>query len=340
MQTLRTYIAERFYECRPDEKSGIWYVHWTEERRSKRKSLGARNVREARKAFDTFAATLKSRASRTHGYTCSEIWHMKYGRGHPRAAAAWAHLGPVFGIKQPKEVTQMDEDVYRVKRGAEVAGSTLRLELSLLRATWNHAVRKRVLDAKDVPVLDPLPEASPPRQRILDADELARLFQAAERPGRDRVRMFIWLARYTAARRTAIEELRWNQVRFDTNVINYLPDGERQTRKRKASVPIASALRPVLEEAYARRKSDTDLVIGAGAKINHALDALARAAGVEGVTPHVFRHTAATEMVSRGVDLWVVAKVLGNTVEQVENVYAKWRPGQHRDAVDLLGRVA
>jgi integrase len=48
------------------------------------------------------------------------------------------------------------------------------------------------------------------------------------------------------------------------------------------------------------------------------------------------RHTAATIMARNGVSLWVIAQILGNTLEQVEKNYAKWQPGRHLDAVNLI----
>ena len=185
-------------------------------------------------------------------------------------------------------------------------------------------MKQKLLNANALHVLDPLPPSSPPRSRVLSEAEIDRLFKAADHPQRERVRLFLWLALHTAARRTAIQELRWDQVDFDIDVIHYLPDGAVQSRKRKASVPISETLKPVLEEAWTRRISNTSLVIGSGGKINEPLRLVAEKAGVKGVTPHVMRHTAATIMARSGVSIWVIAQVLGNTVEQVEKVYAKW----------------
>jgi integrase len=55
-----------------------------------------------------------------------------------------------------------------------------------------------------------------------------------------------------------------------------------------------------------------------------------------GISPHVLRHTAATHMARRGVSLWMIAKVLGNTTALVERVYAKWVPENAVGTVDLI----
>jgi integrase len=339
MPSVKRYSGGKLYESRP-AKNGVYYVHWTDDGRSKRQSTGARTVREAQAFLDEWCDLIDCEGTkgRSRGLTCAELWEMKYKDAGERYDAAWANLGPHFGHLKPSQVTAEVEKDYRAKR--KVAPSTLRMELAVLRASWNDAVRKKILNANDLHALDPLPPASAPRSRVLSEAEIDRLFRAADHPQRERVRLFLWLALHTAARRTAIQELRWDQVDFDIDVIHYLPDGAVQSRKRKASVPISETLKPVLEEAWRRRLSDTSLVIGSGGKINEPLRLVAEKAGVAGVTPHVMRHTAATIMARNGVSIWVIAQVLGNTVEQVEKVYAKWTPGRHTSAVNVIGRSA
>lgn len=339
MPSIKRYAGGKLYECRP-AKNGVYYVHWTDDGRSKRQSTGARAVREAQAFLDEWCdlIDMEGTKGRSRGLTCAKLWEMKYKDAGERYDTAWANLGPHFGNLKPSQVTAEVEKDYRAKRKA--APSTLRMELAVLRASWNAAVRKKILNANDLHALGPLPPSSPPRSRALSEAEIDRLFKAADHPQRERVRLFLWLALHTAARRTAIQELRWDQVDFDIDVIHYLPDGAVQSRKRKASVPISETLKPVLEEAWKRRLSDTSLVIGSGGKINEPLRLVAEKAGVAGVTPHVMRHTAATIMARNGVSIWVIAQVLGNTVEQVEKVYAKWTPGRHTSAVNVIGRRA
>lgn len=339
MPSVKRYGGGKLYEARP-AKNGVYYIHWTDDGRSKRQSTGARTVREAQAFLDEWCDLIDCEGTkgRSRGLTCADLWEMNYKDASRRHGVAWKSLGPHFGHLKPSQVTAAVDQAYRAKR--KVASSTLRTELAFLWASWNAAVRKKILNANDLHALDPLPPASPPRSRVLTEEEIDRLFKAADHPQRERVRLFLWLALHTAARRTAIQELRWDQVDFNIDVIHYLPDGALQSSKRRASVPISETLKPVLEEAWKRRLSDTSLVIGSGGNINEPLKRVAEKAGVKGVTPHVMRHTAATIMARNGVSIWVIAQVLGNTVELVEKVYAKWTPGRHTSAVNVIGRRA
>lgn len=55
-----------------------------------------------------------------------------------------------------------------------------------------------------------------------------------------------------------------------------------------------------------------------------------------GVTFHTLRHTFASHAVMRGVDLYTVAKLLGDSLKMVEDVYADLSPDVKRDAVKKL----
>lgn len=338
-KTIRREQDGVWYELRPNP-NGVFYIHWSENRRSKRQSTGAKEVGAANAFLEEWLRLARAQGA-PDALTCRDLWEAKYGRPAERVRYAWANMEPVFGDLRPIEVTQERLDAYAADRVAgrigkkAAAPSTIRLEMSLLRASWNHAVQRRRIATTDLPVLDALPDPSPPRDRWLRDEEVARLFSAA----RGRARLFLHLALETAARRTAILELRWEQVDWETGVIHYLPAGAAQTSKRRASVPISAALRPVLLDAYETRT--TPFVLGSAAPIRDALNRVAVEADVPGVTPHVLRHTAATRMARAGVPLWLIAKVLGNTVEQVEKVYAKHSPEMLVSAVEAIsGRRA
>jgi integrase len=335
-KTVRREQDGIWYELRP-AANGTFYIHWSENRRSKRQSTGAKEMGAANAFLEEWLRLARSQ-SNPAALTCRDLWEAKYGAQDERTRFSWANMEATFGDLRPIEATQERMDAYIADRTAgrigrkPAAPSTIRLELSLLRASWNHAVRKRRIATTDLPVLDPLPDASPPRDRWLKDDEVKRLFAVAK--GKYRIELFLWLALETAARRTAILELRWEQVDWETGVIHYLPAGQAQSKKRRASVPISAALRPVLLQAYEERT--TPYVLGTPGRIREALIAAADEAGVKGVTPHVLRHTAATRMARAGVPLWLIAKVLGNTVEQVENVYAKHSPEMLVSAVEAI----
>ena len=110
---------------------------------------------------------------------------------------------------------------------------------------------------------------------------------------------------------------------------------------------IAAQLKPVLERAFAERESKW--VLDSDADIWATVQFTAIRAGFSdqkvkkgqkpkstGISPHVLRHTAATHMARRGVPLWMIANVLGNTLAMTERVYAKWVPENPAGTVDMI----
>lgn len=344
-----------------------WYIHWTEGRRSKREST---SQTEEVKAQIYLGQWLKNQAEDSTGatpaYLVSDLWNLYFERHLEKNAmdarsadTCWNNLKVHFGELTLPEIAQKDAagndkvEQYIALRKKGAIGScpgapgTIRGELARMKTCFNwHADPKRAtINAADVPLFD-LPENSPPRHRWLRAEEITRLMTSVvewRTGGRlSRVERFLWLALETAARLTAILQLTWDRVDFELNTITYNVPGRRITKKRRATVPISTALRPILLRAYAERDGDLVCDYAAAKSVWRVVQAVAKHAKVAGVSPHVMRHTAATHMLRNGVPIWRVAKILGDTVASVEKVYGHHVPDELAvAAVDsIYGRVA
>lgn len=346
--------------------SGVFYAKWTDGRRSKRKSMGTRDpaVAQARFAQWLLIGGASGRPENpAQVYTVADLWGV-YDKQHVREKVmdpathdfSWKHLGAHFGDMLLGDVSEA-VPAYIAKREKGLIGRpskspTIRRELALLRACFNWCAdakeRRALIGVGDVPGFA-LPADSVPRDRWLKEAEIARLMAAAEakRVGDrlSRVERFLWLALETAGRKQALLDLTWDRVDFETNVIHLALPGRKQTRKRRASVPISRTLLPVLKRAYEERAGD--LVLDHGGDIWAGIQVVAAAAGFgshkagarpsrTGISPHVMRHTAATHMARRGVSLWKVAKILGDNIATVEKTYAKHAPEDLQDAVNMI----
>lgn len=343
-----------------DRDTGIYFIRWTEpgprgrRGRSKRQSTRTSDVAKATTFFAEWLKLEQSSPMPGEKFTVADLWSI-YDKKHvqvnvidgARIDNAWKNLAPHFGALAVSGITDDIVSAYTAKRasgaiGEPANGGTVRLELSYLIACLNWCSHKKrkppLVDRAAVPHIE-LPPASEPRDRWLTTDEIQRLLAAAAemRQGErlSRIERFLWLALETAARKTAIYTLPWSRVDFETGVIDYNEPGRARTKKRRAVVPISKALLPVLQRAYAERGAD-DLVMTTPTDIADALDRVAVRAGVPDVSPHVLRHTAATHMARRRVPLWLVAKVLGNTLAMTERVYAKHCPEDLREAVNTI----
>jgi integrase len=219
----------------------------------------------------------------------------------------------------------------------EAKPGTVRKEASLLMAVLRAAHRDGLVNR--VPHVQ-LPPTSPARERWLTPDELDRLEDAArgmrQDPARmERLEVFIALARHTGARKQAIYELPWSRVDLDRRAIDF---GAGAGKKRRArGVPINDELLAVLQD-WKLQQGGAELVLEGG-KLHWGFGQAAKRAGLQGITPHVLRHSLASNAAQRGVALHLVAQVLGNTAAVVEKTYSKFTPASLSTVVEA-GRSA
>ncbi|SFI05048.1 tyrosine-type recombinase/integrase [Methylobacterium brachiatum] len=337
-------------------ENGRYYIHWIEGRRTRRVSTGEREMAKAQRFFGQWLLNEKHAAQHpeTSVVDFKTVWD-QYITDHMskcvsgKSVAGWGkYLIAGFGDLAVADIGQAHLDKYVRDRSAGRIGTPAKLstiwnEVGKLKAAINFAIKRKKLPASARPELDNIapPEA---RERWLRVEEVNKILaKAAERRRGNRlsrVERFLHIAIETAARRAVIERLQWDQVDLEAGVIHYHRYGDLRSKKKRPSVPISNALRPVLERAYKERISD--YVLDHPGEIYKPVLGVAKAAGVKGVYPHIFRHTSATWMARRGVPLWKIAGILGNSVQVVERVYAKHSPDGLADAVEAIsiGRAA
>lgn len=261
----------------------------------------------------------------------------RQGRSTPGAERlAWAHkpLARILGRKPPEAITEAECRAYAARRGAEgVATGTARTELQALRAALRWAQKGRLIG--DAPAI-PMPPRPEPRIRWLTEDEADRLLGACKA---HHIRLFMQIALNTGARSGAILGLTWDRVDLERRLLDFREAGQPRTRKRRVPAPINDTLHAALAEA--KNAATCEHVIEWGgaplARIKHAFRDAATRAGLQGVTPHVLRHTAVTRALQRGMDPWKVAGFVGMTLEMVQQVYGHHHPDHLRDVARALG---
>lgn len=275
---------------------------------------------------------------------------------HGPSAATAAHnaqaLATWWGSRPVAEVTPATCRAYaQSRRRAGRSAATVRRELSVLSAALRHEVREGRL--KSAPVV-PMPAPPPARDRWLTRAEVASLLRAAKaNPQRRRgAARFILLALYTGGRRQALLELRWSQIDLERGVLDLNPPGRTQTTKGRPRLPIPRRLMTFLK-IWGRGAASDAPVIGRGGRgrsgrrgsparavqgVRTGFRAAVAEAGLEGVTPHTLRHTAATWLAQAGVDLWQIAGWLGHSVGRITERYAHHHPAYLADARNALDR--
>ena len=319
---------------------GVFYICWSDGRGTKRCSTGTRARGEAEEVLAAFLATLEAQPQ-PETKTISTILdgYIEDRRGevvdHDRIVYAAKALARHIGWVRIADMTPTTSRLYTKKRrGEQIGNGTIRRELAALRAalTWAHGER---WITGDIPAVR-LPKPPRPRERWLTREEAKRLRDACAAP---HVRLFVEIALGTGARKGAIGDLKWHQVDFKNGLIDFNEPEREETDKKRAIVPMNKRLRAAMEQAANIRRTGWVLEWKGrpAGNIKKAFERACRRAKLEGVTPHVLRHTAATWAAMAGEDMAHIARMLGHTDSRItEAVYAKYSPDYLRSTTDSL----
>ncbi len=254
--------------------------------------------------------------------------HVRPSTADPvRREYACKALKRALGRRHAEALLPLDIRRYSRKRaGQGCAAGTIRYELATLQAALNFCAGDRKIAA--APQL-PLPAKPDARDRWLTRDETDRLLDECG----PRARLFVQIALNTGGRPDAIDALQWTQVDLDRRLIDFNRPGRQQTAKRRPVVPINDTLYTVLTDAQAQAK--TKWVLGSPASTLKVFNTAKRRAGLTDITRKTLRHTWACHAAQRGVSLWQIAGVLGDSMATVEKNYLHHHPDHLREAVNL-----
>jgi integrase len=326
---------------------GYYGIFWTENGRSKRVTTG---TNDAIKAAEFYAQWLRGRhmpppaGQEWNVGTLLDIYFVERiedGPSHERTAIIVNTLKRAFGTTLPEHLDASAILRYGRERAKGMHGmrpaqdSTVRRELTVLIACLNHAVRQRRMPAASFPHID-RPEDGDARDVVISDLHLQTIISQAT----GRLLDFILIALDTASRRAAVESLCWRQVDLERALIDF-SDGKRRSVKRRVAVPMSTRLR---ERLYLLRShsggENDDFVLGTEASVYPSwvtlMNRLAKETGNDAFAnynPHDLRRTWATQAARRGVSLFDIAGMLGDSVAVVTKHYAKHHPDYLRGAV-------
>lgn len=254
-------------------------------------------------------------------------------------------------------------DYQRALRESGAAINTTTHYVWRLRALFRWHARREGINAREgkrparelyVPMdTEQLSRELKPRTRWLSLEEIDRLVQHTPEP-----LLFPIACGLNAGMR--VQEMLHLRPAFDIDradnalVIQSQPTWKPKTKRSSRKVPISNALAPLLENHLKYFASEHWLTPSYARPQNPmpvntfwtAFRRIVKDAGFIGlrsdpnsVSYHTLRHTFASHLIRRGADLFTVSKLLGNTVEQVENTYGHLSMDHRAAAVNRLETV-
>lgn len=142
---------------------------------------------------------------------------------------------------------------------------------------------------------------------------------------------------FCGLRHSDIIELRWKDIHYDENGSVLLNIIQKKT-KEAMSLPLSpEAVKYLPDRGNAPKTEKVFADLISLGRSNEILHRWAEHAGIsKHVTFHTARHTHATMMLTLGVDLYTVSKLLGHTNIQTTQIYAKLVDESKKKAVALI----
>lgn len=174
------------------------------------------------------------------------------------------------------------------------------------------------------------------RERYLTPAEMRPFFEAlASEPSRD-LRDFIVCALFTAARRSDVLSMRWEDLTFHKGSETWRVPNPKS--KKPYTVQLIPQVVAILQQ---RREAGSGPWVFPGrgktkhlTGFKHSWAAFLKRAGVTNFRVHDLRRTLGSWLASRNTSLQVIGATLGHQSSSVTAVYARLRPDTIRTAVD------
>ena len=240
---------------------------------------------------------------------------------------------PFFGNMLLSKITPLHIEKYKRMRLDEVKPGTVNRELACLKHIFTTAEKFRKFEDKN-----PVKEVRFLQERqyvmkVLDREEIKRLISSAA----DHLKPILIIALNTGMRKGEILNLKWNDVDFISHFIHIKESKSNIMRKIPMNSIVAATLKDIKREndfVFPSTKTKEPLT-----NIFHSFKMACRKANIKDLRFHDLRHTAATLMVTGGIDLMTVSQILGHSDIKMTMRYAHPTPENKRRAVDVLASI-
>jgi len=259
------------------------------------------------------------------------------------------HIKDELGTKIPEEIEPSSLDDFHAslakkksRRGGNLSPTTVRHTMALLRAIINFGISRNLTEGtrKKVPV-PPMPMNQ--KTEDLNDGQLSALIKVLDAEVDQDAADIVRLVMLTGARRAEVMKIQWPDVDLSRGawILRDRKDG------RTTGFPIPAPAVEILKKRDKVKGTSPSVFPGPG-KDGHVVDPRAAFRRIHKAAKlpegfrllHGLRHRYASALVSSGVDLFVVSKLLGHSTQDLTaKRYVHLRPGIMAEAAELAGRL-
>lgn len=216
-----------------------------------------------------------------------------------------------------------------------LSSSTLRRRISVLKAALNRAVDLELIPVNPIGRLKLPSEVKNDAFKPLQPDQKSKLVDTVEARG-DYFQWLVPLALKTGMRLNELRQLLWSDIH----------DGQIEVRATVAKssksrmIPISKSVEEILRSIPRVSPHVLHQWLHGHAvpfgDIKKGWRTVRKDSGLQSLRFHDLRHQAASDMINAGVDIYVVAQILGHSTTEVTTRYAHLLPDTKLAALELL----
>lgn len=221
-----------------------------------------------------------------------------------------------------------------IKKGAK--SYTVNFELGTLRTIFNLAIRQKYLDENPVREVSFLKADDSKQRRFLTEAECDRLLRACE----PEYYPLFFILIHTGMRRAELLNLEWSDLNFKRRIIKIQRKSFWVPKTGEREIPMSEAVYEVLD-ALPRQShfvfpgENGEAMNGNALRLE--LIRIAKNASIYDLTEiHALRHTFASQLLMRSVDLPTVQKLMGHSKIETTLIYSHQTTDHLREAVEKL----
>ena len=238
-----------------------------------------------------------------------------------------------FGNVDLSEITPTMIENFKqyLKNDIKLKNSSVNRYLQALSKMFNLCIADELLSKNPLEKVRKMKEENY-KIRVLSKDEEAVLFSVLD----ERIKPIVTCALKTGMRKSEILTLKWLNIDFDGNYIELLHTKSGKKRK----IPISKTLRELFIKIKKTNKSEYVFV---NPKTNNRYIDIKRSfrtslkrAGIENFVFHDLRHTFATRLIEKGIDIVVVKELLGHADISTTMIYTHSDAIRKQNAINII----
>lgn len=312
-----------------------WYAVWKDADGHKRRALepdkelaierGRREEKEARRIalgivdkvkrirFIDFSLTYLDNHAKVNkrSWNTTDIHYLKKLNGY-------------FGDRYMDEISPDMVERYKIFRQQDIKVSTINRELSCLRCIFNKAIAWGMFSGINPMKRVKLFKENNTRVRYLETNEIARLLHECDEP----LKSIVVVALNTGMRKAEIQQLRWEDIDFNRNVIVI----RKQKNGETSYQPINETVREALVASFKGKTAPFEY------DWKKAFNAAVKRAGLKDFHFHDLRHTYATYLAKK-FPLNLVRDLLRQKDIKTTMRYSHVTPDCKQEAVSTLDTI-